>query len=278
MSEYQYYEFQTVDRRLTEKEMEELRRYSSRARITPTSFINEYHFGDFKGNAKAWMEKYFDAFLYLANWGTRELHLALPAKLLAPKIAQRYCRSRAASAREKSGRLIVTFLLQEEPGGQSLQGDGIISPLLEIRNELTEGDHRALYLGWLLGAQSGELDDAEPEPSVPPNLGDLSAPQKKFADFFHLDLDLLAVAANNSPRMARKPAERKELSAWIASLPVEEKDEMLVRVMAGEEDSIARELQAQFHRLRVPCQSSLLTQTSASVLKSRNNSPPEFTG
>ena len=42
MSEYQYYEFQTADRRLSEKEMQELRSYSTRAAITPTSFSNEY--------------------------------------------------------------------------------------------------------------------------------------------------------------------------------------------------------------------------------------------
>jgi hypothetical protein len=57
MSEYQYYEFQTVDNRLSEREMHLLRSYSSRARITPTSFINEYNFGDFRGNADAWMDK-----------------------------------------------------------------------------------------------------------------------------------------------------------------------------------------------------------------------------
>jgi hypothetical protein len=67
MSECQYYEFQRVDGRLSEKEMQELRAYSTRARITPTSFINEYNFGSFKGNTDAWMEKYFDGFLYLAN-------------------------------------------------------------------------------------------------------------------------------------------------------------------------------------------------------------------
>jgi hypothetical protein len=42
MSEYQYYEFQAIDRPLTEKEMGELRSYSTRARITPTSFVNDY--------------------------------------------------------------------------------------------------------------------------------------------------------------------------------------------------------------------------------------------
>lgn len=42
MSEYQYYEFQAVDRPLTETEMAELRSYSTRARIMPASFINDY--------------------------------------------------------------------------------------------------------------------------------------------------------------------------------------------------------------------------------------------
>jgi hypothetical protein len=45
MNEYQYCEFQTADRRLSEKEMQELRSYSTRAVITPTSFSNEYSFG-----------------------------------------------------------------------------------------------------------------------------------------------------------------------------------------------------------------------------------------
>ena len=40
MSEYQYYEFQAIDRRLSDKEMQELRSHSTRAQITPTSFVN----------------------------------------------------------------------------------------------------------------------------------------------------------------------------------------------------------------------------------------------
>jgi hypothetical protein len=83
MSEYQYYEFQAIDRPLTSKQMEELRSFSSRARITATTFVNEYSYGSFKGDADAWMQDYFDAHLYLANWGTRVLMVALPARLLA---------------------------------------------------------------------------------------------------------------------------------------------------------------------------------------------------
>jgi hypothetical protein len=87
MSEYQYYEFQAIDCPLTEKEMGELRSYSTRARITPTSFVNDYSWGSFNGDEDAWMEKYFEAFLYLANWGTHVFKLRLPSGLLDVKTA-----------------------------------------------------------------------------------------------------------------------------------------------------------------------------------------------
>ncbi|MFF7926153.1 hypothetical protein ACFZDP_34315 [Streptomyces mirabilis] len=45
VSEYQYYEFLAVDRPLTEAEIAQVRALSTRARITSTSFVNEYHWG-----------------------------------------------------------------------------------------------------------------------------------------------------------------------------------------------------------------------------------------
>jgi len=39
MSEYQYYEFQTVDRPLTTKEQAEIKKLSSRVQLTPTRAI-----------------------------------------------------------------------------------------------------------------------------------------------------------------------------------------------------------------------------------------------
>ena len=47
MSEYQYYEFQAIDRPLTDDEQKTLRRYSGRAMITATRFVNSYSYGDF---------------------------------------------------------------------------------------------------------------------------------------------------------------------------------------------------------------------------------------
>ena len=98
VSEYQYYEFAAVDRPLGARELDALRGLSTRAHITPTSFVNTYEWGNFKGDPRRLVERYFDAFLYLANWGTRELIVRLPARLVDPDIAQRYCSGDAVSA------------------------------------------------------------------------------------------------------------------------------------------------------------------------------------
>ncbi len=251
MSEYQYYEFQTADRRLSAKEMQELRSYSTRAVITPTSFSNEYSFGSFKGNPNVWMEKYFDGFVYLANWGTHEIQLALPANLLSAETARLYCAGEAASVREKCGKVILTLRSEEEPGGEWVHGEGILSSLLPLRADLAEGDLRTLYIGWLLNAQSQELAEKDAEPPVPPNLGEASDPLSELVEFLRIDRDLLAVAAKASPQKQARPAPRAEMTAWIGELAAKEKDGLLVRVMAGEEGALGAELRSRFTRTRV---------------------------
>ena len=148
MSEYQYYEFLAVDRPLTEREMQELRAVSSRAAITATRFTNHYEWGNFKGDPRAWMERYFDAFLYFANWGTHELMLRLPRRVLEPATARRYCCGQAASARVKGEHVILEFLSEEEGSDWFEEDeDGSLSSLVALRAEIASGDLRALYLG-----------------------------------------------------------------------------------------------------------------------------------
>jgi len=78
MSEYQYYEFLSIDRPLTTDEMAELRALSTRAAITPVSFTNEYNWGNFKGDRNKLMQRYFDVHVYVANWMTAIFMVRLP--------------------------------------------------------------------------------------------------------------------------------------------------------------------------------------------------------
>lgn len=246
MSEYQYYEFQAIDRPLTEDEMRSLRSCSSRAKITATRFVNHYEWGNFKGDQAAWMEKYFDLFLYLANWGTRELVIRLPRKLLELKIARQYCRGEAASARVK-GDFILLELASEEGDDEDLEdGSGCLSSLTPIRADLAAGDHRALYLAWLLCVQSRDLAEDAEEPPVPAGLGELTAPLRALADFLRIDEDLLTVAAARSPKAADKARDRT-VERWIAALPDAAKTEWLVRLAEGTDPHLRAQLLRQFH-------------------------------
>jgi len=171
MSEFQYYEFQAVDRPLTRPEMAELRKYSTRARITPTSFVNDYQWGDFTGNQDAWMERYFDAFLYLAHWGTHVLSFRLSADSVKVPMVRAYCHGGSAAARARGGQVVLTFASETDEGDELCETEGRLSSMISIRSELARGDVRALYLGWLLRLQSGELGDDDLEPPVPAGLG-----------------------------------------------------------------------------------------------------------
>jgi hypothetical protein len=231
MSEYQYYEFLALDRPLTNQQRAELRSISSRAEITATRFVNEYQWGDLKGDPRKMVEQYFDAFLYLANWGTRQVMFRLPRAVLDSEIAARYCYTDTASLIETDGHLILNLhISQEEPDDYWNEPGGQLAAMVQARSELAAGDLRLLYLAWLLALQSDEVDDEDTEPPVPAGLGNLSAGLQAVVDFFEIDEDLIAVAAASSPSIE----EPSGLTEWIACLAAEEKDGLLARVAAGE--------------------------------------------
>jgi len=243
MSEYQYYEFQALDRRLSHDEMATLRAFSSRARITATSFVNDYQYGSFKGNVDAWMETYFDAFLYFANWGSHELKLRIPARLLDRKIAAAYCAGDSASVQQRNGQTILTFASEdEEPDDEWDDQTDALASLIPIRAQLLQGDLRSLYIGWLRCAQAGELDDDGVEPPIPPGLKDLDGSLERLVDFLGVDLDLLEAAAAASAPLFVQTLTREKIQQWIAARPPAEKDDYLERFIAAEEPALATEL------------------------------------
>lgn len=242
MSEYQYYEFLAVDRALNERQLAELRALSTRARITPTSFVNTYQWGNFRGQPSRMMEAYFDAFLYFANWNARELMIKLPARLLSIETVTTYCSGESASAWVAGEHLIIDFVCESEEGGYDEDGEGWLASIIPIRGDLAAGDLRALYLGWLLSVQAGGLADDEVEPPVPANLTRLTASLRSLVDFLCIDEDLLAVAAAGSEESQVERLSDDDLARCIEDLPVAEKNMLLQRMIRGDGAHLRAEL------------------------------------
>ena len=227
MAEYQYYEFLAIDRPLDARQLAELRALSTRARISPSRFVNTYQWGDFRGDPRTLMTQYFDAFLYTANWGARRLMLRLPSRLLDPSTARRYCHTDSASA-WAAGKIVILDLSREDQDGSwedEEYGEESLGSIIPARAELATGDLRLLYLAWLLSVESGELADDDAEPPIPPGMAALNAPLRSLADFLRLDEDLIAVAERErlaAIERARKRARRERDAALARDKRLEE--------------------------------------------------------
>lgn len=244
MSEYQYYEFVAIDRPLTVTEQNELRAVSTRGRISASSFVNDYQWGDLKADPRDWMQRYFDAHLYLANWGTRRIMLRLPASLLDPALAATYCVGDAASSFVSGGHVILDLHSEDEDGDEEWwEEEAALASIIPVRAELAAGDTRLLYLAWLLCVQNEELDEDALEPPVPAGLGQLSGPLRSLAEFLRVDLDLLETAAQASASLAAtKAPSAAALAKWVKRLPAADKDEAIVRLLRGDGVHLRAEL------------------------------------
>jgi hypothetical protein len=231
MSEFQYYEFVAIERRLTEADQAALRAISSRAEITATSLTNSYSYGNFRGDPDDLMDEHFDAMIYVASWGTHTLRLRVPRASVGVAALGRYGAGRGVVVRKTKTHAVVTLSAETEDGGGWVgeDGDGWMKRLVGLRDELLAGDLRPLYLGWLAAAFQGEVDEDEREPAVPAGLRRLTKAQKALAEFLYVDDELIAAAAKASAAAAPavKPT-KAALAKWVASLPAKDKNAWLV--------------------------------------------------
>jgi hypothetical protein len=244
LSEYQYYEFQALDRPLDETDRKALRALSSRARITATSFTNSYEWGDLRGDPVNLMERWFDLHLYLANWGTHRLIFRFPRQLIDRRRLDNFLRKVDCAELKVSGENLILDVLREElePEDDQDDGSGWLATLTPLRADVLGGDLRLFYMLWLTAVEDNAIlaDATEPLPGISPMTGALDA----FARFLGIDQDLVAAASERSGGM---PAEETLASdtarRLVAGLPDREKTRLLTRLVQGD-PHVASELRA----------------------------------
>ncbi len=234
MSEFQYYEWQAVDRPLTNDEVRQVGRLSSHMDVvTSTHAVVTYQWGDFKHDPAEVMLRYFDAMLYSANWGTRRLMFRFPQGSVDAEQVSAYWVDDWMTLREQDGYHVLDIDIGGEPGDWGEEPESL-GALLPLRQQIIEGDYRALYLAWLAAAQAGEgVVEEQCEPPVPPGLRELNSSLQTFVDgFLEIDPWLLQVAARDSEPLQRVADEA--LAGALAQLPPEEARAYLLRVLRNE--------------------------------------------
>ena len=238
MSEYQYYEFQAIDRPLNEEDIEVLRSISSRANITSTSFTNHYNWGDFRGSPNQFMKSWFDLHLYLACWGTRVFMVRLPKRLIDRALLDMIISGcEFAEVIDAGENLIIETFIDEEEFDYWDNGSGWLTSMASLRADMLDGVWRLPYLIWLLGVEIGSVSDDEREPIT--GIGPLTGGMTAFADFFGIDTYLVEAAAEMPANFLEGGISTESVDAAVESIPEKNKTEFLQRLFKGDPHAAA---------------------------------------
>jgi hypothetical protein len=261
MSEFQYYEFQAIDRPLDETARQALRALSTRARITATSFTNSYEFGDFRGDPAQLMDRWFDLHLYLANWGSRRLMIRLPKRLIDRSVLDGFLREVDCAEIKVAGENLILDITRDEvePGEDWDDGSGWLAALAPLRADVLAGDLRLFYLLWLTAVEADAFEADEPEPMS--GIGPMTGALEAFTAFFGLDPDLVAAAAERSAVAISSAAPAGAVRRVISAMTDREKTGMLTRLFDGDPHVVAE--------LRAAIRDRLATETDTPPIVAR---------
>ncbi len=249
MSEYQYYEFLAIDRPLNGEEINVLRRISTRAQITPVSFINYYNYGSFGGDPDKMMQRYFDAHVYVANWMTATFMVRLPIDAFSQETVEAFKIRYMLDFKSTKTHWIITWYLEDSENYSRFgeeSGQGWMARLAPVREELLHGDIRSLYIGWLAAVTCGVIDDDQMEPLPVNGLGDLTPSQQALAEFLEVDPDLIAGAGIGRGKFQLETVSREKMEKWIDNLPEKQVKGIIRQILEGEGLQAGRSLQRRF--------------------------------
>ena len=250
MSEYQFVAFRAVDRPLTDRDLIYARKQSTRAEITRWYFENEYHFGDFHGDADGLLRRGFDVHLHYANFGIRKISIRLPAGLPFPKsVWSKYIGVGELSWKKDSkgkGGILTLNPFHESGELEEIWSPGeYLDDVVEIRSRLLAGDLRILYVLWLCAAfddQSVALDIIEPP--VPGGLAELMDSCGPVMEFFGLDPLMLVAASEGAPNPPSKKDYELDCETWVDDLSEQESKRLLRKLLTEDAAVVKAELLA----------------------------------
>ena len=225
MSEYQYVGFRAIEKPISEENLEYMHKQSSRAEITPWSFDNEYHYGDFRGNALEMLRRGYEIYLHYANYGTHKLFIRLPHGLPDKKATAPYFTEDTlkfiADKEGPGGTLCIEPFYETDDLDPIFEIEELLDRLAPLRTEILDGDLRPLYLAHLA-----------------------------LAEFYGLGDSMIAAVAKGIPPTTIQNDLKNEQTEWLKTQSQATKDEWLLQLISDSHSTVRPEMLAKFRKNR----------------------------
>ncbi len=259
MSEFQFHEFRSIDKALTNEERKIISSWSSRAEVSAYSAKFTYSYSDFPKNEETVLLNYFDAYLYEASWGQRQVIFKFPKDLVSFSELRQYDIAAEGDfdgglkVSKKDSFVLVSFSWNEEEDGGRISEDPKLENFIAVREDILKGNNSFLFLFWLQQCiinQENEQyndedddddyeDEEKPQPitkiplsMIPQGLHKVSETTLRLMDFFEISRNLVQAVCEHLPPPAS--TEKPNLKEKIKNLPIEEKDAFLLRLLNNE--------------------------------------------
>lgn len=246
MSECQVYYFERVSRPLSPSEWEAVNSLSSHIHVTSRSALVHYNYGDFKHDPLQVLKRYFDILVYHANWGSQIVAFRFdPGSVNLEQIA-RFAVKDNLSIRQSNGSVLI--MADFEDNYTSVYSDYIsdqsgsaFAGFAPIYNDILQGDHRSLFLLWLMACRLSWEDGPVP---VPPGLGKLNDAYSDLTELIELDMDWVRVAAEKNPAPMEPPKHTtpSDFEEYLPKLSPERKDRYLKGILTEDPTSLRAQL------------------------------------
>jgi hypothetical protein len=240
MSEYQYVAFRAVDAPLNDKQLEFAERQSSHAEVTQWSFDVDYDYGSFRGDVDGLLRRGYDVYLDYSHYSTRKIKLRFPHGMPFPEnVWSKFVDGEQLSVKKDAKGPGEILSLEPFHEGLDYENESDLEAYLDaavrIRNQLMNGDLRALYLLWLCAADDDYKDPAQMiEPPVPHGIAEAKTYGGDLLLFFDLDPLLLVAAGTDVPSAPNIESEERKIATWVELLDTKRAKELLHCMLVGE--------------------------------------------
>lgn len=146
MSEYQYYEFYSLNKPLTDKVRAKMEALSSRVKIGTHGASFVYNYGDFPAEPIKILSSYFDVLFYLSNFGSFRLVFKYPVNQVDLPTVKKYCFDDVISIHRGKQNILLDMHFCNEDGFGWCEGENVLPSLLPVYEQIKNNNYRFLKL------------------------------------------------------------------------------------------------------------------------------------